>query len=153
MPELPEVETIVSGLKTKITGKKIKQIEIRDDKVIATKKDDFLEQVLGKIVKSISRRAKIVVIELVEEKFLLIHLKLTGQLVYQPHHGAIIAGGHPIAHLSKALPNKFTRAIFIFDDQSKLYFNDVRRFGWIKLVDKVNLEKIKADLGIEPLSK
>lgn len=153
MPELPEVETIVSGLRTKIAGKKIKQIEIRDNKVIATKKDDFLEQVLGKIVKSISRRAKIVVIELAEEKFLLIHLKLTGQLVYQPHHGAIIAGGHPIKYIGKALPNKFTRAIFVFDDQSKLYFNDVRRFGWIKLVDKINLEKIKADFGIEPLSK
>lgn len=153
MPELPEVETIVSGLKTKITGKKIKQIEIRDNKVITTQKQDFLKQVLGKIVKSISRRAKIVVIELAEEKFLLIHLKLTGQLVYQPHHGVIIAGGHPITHIGKALPNKFTRAIFIFDDQSKLYFNDVRRFGWIKLVDKVNLEKIKADLGIEPLTK
>lgn len=153
MPELPEVETITLGLRKKIIGKKIEQVKIIDPNVISSDEKSFLRQVLGKKIKTISRRAKMIVTELSENKFLLIHLKMTGQLVYAPRIGKIVAGGHSINNISHTLPNKFTRLIFIFNNQSKLYFNDVRRFGWIKLIDKDALKKIYSDFGVEPLTK
>lgn len=151
MPELPEVETIARDLDKKLRNKKIKEVEVLDKKALNIGAPEFREQAIGQAVKSISRRAKMIIIEL-GEKYLLIHLKMTGQLVYVSKKEKI-AGGHPMAREGKELPNKFTRVIFKFGDNSKLYFNDVRRFGWIKLADIKGLEENLKDLGIEPLSK
>lgn len=76
---------------------------------------------------------------------------MTGQLVYLGK-GKFIAGGHSIANESKSLPNKFTRVIFKFNDKSTLYFNDVRRFGWIKLAARDKFIELNNRLGVEPLS-
>ena len=149
MPELPEVETIVRDLNSQTKRKKITSVKILDAKAVNLPANKFYEQVVGQTVKAVKRRAKMVIIELLD-KFLLIHLKMTGQLVYQAGK-KIIAGGHPLAHIAKELPNKFTRVIFEFNNKSKLFFNDLRKFGWIKIASKQELEKISDSLGAEPL--
>jgi formamidopyrimidine-DNA glycosylase len=84
---------------------------------------------------------------------ILIHLKLTGQLIYQDAKTRV-AGGHPIPPLNLSVPNKTTRVTFAFTNGGHLYFNDVRKFGWVKIVEseesKVK-EAIGAELGPDPL--
>ena len=151
MPELPEVETIVQDLNKKLKGEIIKELTVLDTKALNFSAAKFRKLVVGQVIKSVKRRAKMIIIEF-KNNFLLIHLKMTGQLVFKS--GAkLIAGGHPITGVGKDLPNKFTRVNLKFNDNSKLFFNDVRRFGWIKLVSSDELTKIVSDLGVEPLSK
>src|SRR3990167_1787333 len=84
---------------------------------------------------------------------ILIHLKLTGQLIYQDKKTRI-SGGHPIPPLNLAAPNKTTRVTFAFTNGGHLYFNDLRKFGWVKIVEseesKVK-EAIGTELGPDPL--
>lgn len=93
------------------------------------------------------------------DKHLLFHLKMTGQLIFI-HGDQALAGGHSLAGASfqdavgGKLPNKFTRAIFSFADGSQLFFNDLRKFGYIKLVNGAELTRIlKDNYGPEPLDK
>jgi formamidopyrimidine-DNA glycosylase len=150
MPELPEVETIVCDLNKKLKNKKIISVEILDKKVFHLAKSD-LKNVVSKKIKAVKRRAKMIIFDL-GDYLLMIHLKMTGQLVYKTKN-FLIAGGHPIINQAKELPNKFTRVIFKFNDKGILYFNDVRRFGWIKLISKNNFFKFNNELGLEPLEK
>lgn len=147
MPELPEVETIRLGLQKAIVGKTIAGIDIRVPKLFYGDKKD----IIGKKVKDIDRRAKQIIIDVEGGNDLLIHLKMTGQLIYD-NSKSRVAGGHPSADWVAELPNSTTHIIFDFSDGSKLFFNDMRRFGWIKIV---NSEELKADssLGVEPLNK
>ena len=102
MPELPEVETIVRDLNSQTKRKKITSVKILDAKAVKLPINKFYKQVVGQTVKAVKRRAKMVIIELLD-KFLLIHLKMTGQLVYQAGK-KIIAGGHPLPTLLKNCP-------------------------------------------------
>jgi len=149
MPELPEVETIVRDLNRKLKNKKIVNVESRDKKVFQLAESD-IGNILGKKIRGVSRRAKMIIIDLADY-YLIMHLKMTGQLVYQSKK-LLIAGGHPIANQDKKLPNKFSRVIFKFNDKSTLYFNDVRRFGWIKLAAGDEFIEFESRLGVEPLS-
>lgn len=135
MPELPEVETLRRELVI-IVGKRIKSATI------------FSRQLKNKKVTSLGRRAKILIMTLSDKHKLLIHLKMTGQLVLAPKNGDMVIGGHPQEN-----PFKYTRAIFEFTDNSKLYFNDLRKFGWLKLLDESESEKILNKHGVEPLEK
>ena len=135
MPELPEVETLKREL-TIIVNKKIASANV------------FSRQLKNKKIVSLDRRAKILIITLSSKQSLLIHLKMTGQLIFVPRKGQVVVGGHPQEN-----PFKYTRAIFEFTDKSKLYFNDLRKFGWIKLLNKSESEKILNKHGVEPLSK
>ena len=64
-----------------------------------------------------------------------------------------VVGSHPQAGGTDNLPNKFTHIYFTFNDGAKLYFNDLRKFGWARLVDKVQVDKLLREFGVEPLSK
>jgi formamidopyrimidine-DNA glycosylase len=159
MPELPEVETIVRDLSGFLVSKKIVEISIknplagREDGQLNFSLPVFRKRIVGQSVRSISRRAKTLVFEL-DRDFLLIHLKMTGQLVYQDCHQdrcETVAGGHPIVGVGNELPNKFTRVVLGFDNGSQLYFNDVRRFGWLKLVSLEGWSAYERSLGKEPL--
>ena len=83
---------------------------------------------------------------------ILIHLKLTGQLIYQDQKTRI-SGGHPIPPLNLPVPNKTTRATFTFTNGGHLYFNDMRKFGWVKIVtgDKEHVTSAIGELGPDPL--
>lgn len=142
MPELPEVETLKRELRL-VVGKKFKTATV------------FSKQLKNKKITSVERRAKILIITLSDGQKLLVHLKMTGQLIFKPakglpagRQGKMIIGGHPERN-----PFKYTRAKFTFTDNSKLYFNDLRKFGWLKLLKPHHAEKILNRHGVEPLSK
>lgn len=153
MPELPEVQTIVSDLNKKLTNKKIKRTEVRLKKVIKSDYTSFISALEKNSFKKITRRGKLIIIELVQkEKFLIIHLRMTGQIIYQDHK-KIIAGGHSDHALNMDLPNKHTHIILHFEDGGKLFYNDQRQFGVVKIANLTELEEIKKKFGIEPLEK
>jgi formamidopyrimidine-DNA glycosylase len=168
MPELPEVETIRRDLAKKIAGRKIISIEIRDKKLGEAK--NFARFLAGKKIIFAGRVGKLLVFKISGGKFLLIHLKMTGQLVYQEGK-KIIAGGHEILinslikkggsggarqgvlweKIGGELPNKHTRMIIFFANGQKLFFNDARRFGYAKIAGEKELAEIRRGYGIEPL--
>ncbi|MBD3311579.1 MAG: bifunctional DNA-formamidopyrimidine glycosylase/DNA-(apurinic or apyrimidinic site) lyase [Candidatus Magasanikbacteria bacterium] len=153
MPELPEVETIRRDLKKLILNKKIKTFLVTQKARIRNSSlGKFRNTIKNNYFKNIDRIGKLLIFVMPEDKYLLIHLKMTGQLIYEKDH-RIVAGGHPEPESEKSIKNKFTRVEFIFSDGSKLYFNDMRRFGYLQIVDKKELKKIKEGFGMEPLTK
>jgi formamidopyrimidine-DNA glycosylase len=128
MPELPEVETIARRLQQLLPEKQIIAVDI-------TKPKSFIgdpQEIIGTRIIAISRRAKILHITLENGKALLVHLKMTGQLIYvdETHR---VGGGHPTDDWVKALPSTHTRVVVTLSDQAKLFFNDQRIFGWVKV--------------------
>lgn len=146
MPELPEVETITRQLHEKLAGKTIVGLNVLNEKSFS----GSLANVEGSKVVAIGRRAKVVIITLDNDKFLLFHLKMTGQLIYIDHNMRI-AGGHADHDWHAKLPNSHTRIIFDFGDKQKLYFNDMRMFGWCKLMTKSEMDEYLERFGPEPL--
>jgi len=160
MPELPEVETIRRQLFKEVVGKKIKSVEIKLPKMVyfdGRRSDvkNFKKNLEGARVNKVGRAAKILIIELSNGYTLLIHLKLTGQLIYRARDGKINRGGHGWPPNSVPVPNKWTHMVIHFTDDSKLYFNDLRQFGYLKLIEtkKVGEQKELKKLGPEPLDK
>ena len=128
MPELPEVETISKQLHEVLSGKTIKAVEVLRDKSLP----GHSSKLSGKKILNVGRKQKIIVMSLSEEWVMLIHLKMTGQLIYLGEK--TIVGGHPTADWVGELPSKHTRVIIHFIDSSTLYFNDQRVFGWVKVI-------------------
>ncbi|MEK7136097.1 MAG: bifunctional DNA-formamidopyrimidine glycosylase/DNA-(apurinic or apyrimidinic site) lyase [Patescibacteria group bacterium] len=167
MPELPEVETVSRELNKSLKNRIFKSVIVRVPKmVLPLSAEDFVTGLAKKKVLSVSRRAKIVVISLSHNQFLLVHLKMTGQLIFVPKTGKAVVGGHPqkppqseiINSISRGkvgidLPHKYTRVEFNFTDGSTLYFNDLRKFGWLKLVNEQEKNLLLDPHGVEPLSK
>lgn len=165
MPELPEVETIKNDLKRKILNKKIKRVDLRTKKIVKSPVKDFVLDLERNKFADIERRGKLLIFSVKTRqrlvsttKYLLIHLRMTGQLIYQKGK-EITAGGHSDGSRDRFetcpynLPDKHTHIIFYFNDNSQLFFNDLRRFGVAKIVDEKELEKILDNFGAEPLDK
>lgn len=147
MPELPEVETVKLQLQTFLVGHTIESIDIKNRRIFAGGED----RVLGSKVIDVRRFGKVLVIDLSNNTSLVTHIKLTGQYIYR---GPNLE--NPV-NLSKkvvgGVPGPHTHVIFHFDRGGILYYNDIRRFGWIKVVqtDKLKEEnKFIASLGPEP---
>lgn len=152
MPELPEVETVRRGLADLIIGKAVNG-EVHDtDKGFPNTPQDVRQFLIGASVTSVRRRAKVLMIDLSTGYSLLIHLKMTGQLVFvgETRFGA----GHPNDSLVNDLPDKSTRVTLTFEDGTKLFFNDQRKFGWMRLVPTIEIPNIAfmQKVGPEPLS-
>ncbi len=151
MPELPEVETLKRELSRKLVGKTIAKTEVNWAKMVAPLSPAELGRELkGEKIAAIERRAKILIITLVGKKLILIHLKMTGQLIFQDvrHPHKLVVGGHP-----QKEPFTHTRLILHFQDGSKLLFNDLRKFGWFRLSHSEHLAELTKKIGPEPLSK
>ena len=150
MPELPEVETIKRFLEKAIVGQKIVKVEILSKKQFpGNPKEILTEKILG-----VDRRGKILIIRLSNEKNLLVHLKLSGQLIWAPKAGDRVTPGYPIPFLGgKELPGQSTRVIISING-GKLFFNEIRKFGWMKIARTLTLNKEGelAKLGPEPFS-
>ncbi len=211
MPELPEVETVVSELHKKLKGKTIASVEVRKPKLISvgpktvsnirkvskSKVKIFQELLAGQKVVSVKRRAKLLIFDLDrsltpsnsplekgrtrENTFgpapllskerlgvvketgslsMLVHLKMTGQFICENKalrkktNGKYRILNRPTAPLVQ-LPCKFTHVIFHFSDESTLYFNDMRQFGYLKIVrdDEIGRVRELKEFGPEPFSK
>ena len=159
MPELPEVETVRRDLLANLLDKKIAGVAVLNDKTVSGSTENFLKILSGSFFVDIMRRGKLLIFKLnKKDSYLLIHLKMTGQLIYLSGN-SVIAGGHSLrAHsfeksVGGELPNKHTRVIINFKDKSRLFFNDLRKFGYMKVVNKEELEIfIAKNYGPEPLS-
>ncbi len=150
MPELPEVETICRDLSKKILDKKIKSVVVKKPKLVKSGVKKFVNILKGSAIKKINRRGKLIICELKKNNFLLIHLKMTGQLIYKKG-SKMVGGGHGELEDDK-LPGRYTHIIFELSDGANLYFNDQRQFGYMKIVDAKELEKVLTEFGPEPLS-
>lgn len=152
MPELPEVETVRRGLHSLILGKVVTSEQHDTEKGFPNARSDVSRFLLGATITNVRRRAKVLMIDLSSGYSLLIHLKMTGQLVYV---GTVRFGaGHPNDSLIRELPDASTRVILQFSDGSKLFFNDQRKFGWMRLLPTIEIPNIDfmQKVGPEPLS-
>ena len=151
MPELPEVETIRVGLARLLPGKVVKDVSHDWHKSFPNAPADVARFLVDAKIKSVRRRAKVLIIEFSSNYSLVIHLKMTGQLVFRGVE--VFGAGHPTESLISDLPDKSTRVTFEFTDDSKLYFNDQRKFGWVRLIPTPlvpTIDFFKA-VGPEPL--
>ena len=155
MPELPEVEVIRSGLSELIAKKTIEKVNVLNTKSFQASTSSIDVFVNNSTILSVKRRAKILLIELSSGYSLVIHLKMTGQLLFRDNQNKSknFAGGHPSDSFLSVLPDNHTRVELIFTDSTTLFFNDMRKFGWMKLLPTTELkeEKFIAKLGPEPL--
>ena len=152
MPELPEVETIRRGLGSLIVGKRIVKAQVFDSpKSFPNAPADVQQFLVAAEIIAVRRRAKVLLIELSSQYTLVIHLKMTGQLVFRGEQ--TFGGGHPTDSLIHNLPDKSTRVQLDFSDGSKLFFNDQRKFGWMKLMPTIEVPNIDfmQKVGPEPL--
>ncbi len=167
MPELPEVEIVVRNLRMRILNKKINKINILLPRIVKSR--SLKKILLGNKFVNVERIGKLIVITLERGGYLLAHLKMTGQLIYFSHPTSppapllrkergtksskqiIIVGGHNDGIKPEEMPGRWTRVIFIFSDRSKLYFNDLRTFGYLRIVNSKELEIVKSKFGVEPL--
>lgn len=138
MPELPEVETVCKGLEQHIIGKKIISVKT-SNKNLRLAFPDFTDLVNTKIV-AITRRARYILIKTDNRKILLIHLGMSGKVLFKDKFSEN--------------PDKHDHFIMKFQNGSYLIYNDPRRFGLVDLVDekKINEHKMIRNLGPEPLS-
>lgn len=151
MPELPEVETVRRGLELLVVGKKIAKVTYDWPKGFPNSDADVKEFLVGAKIIAVRRRAKVLLVELSSSYTLVTHLKMTGQLVFRGKE--TFGAGHPNDSLIGELPDKSTRVVISFDDNSTLYFNDQRKFGWMKLYptpEVANIDFMKK-VGPEPL--
>lgn len=168
MPELPEVETIKRQLARVLIGRVFKSVEIRLPKQVkGILVKDFRRLIRKSKIVKLERRGKMLIMNIVKEDdilrtegknvkpmFLIFHLKMSGQLIFKDKRGRLKGGGHPIKDALNCLPNNYSHLIFEFADGTKLFFNDLRQFGWVRLVIKrKELENLTKDLGPEPLGK
>ncbi len=132
MPELPEVETIKVQLSKKVKRKTIVRVKVRDySKRVRGNKKNFLAK-----IKSVQRRAKLIIFNLSNDYSFIVHLKMTGQLVYYRR---------PPKELKKA-----THVIFYFSEGSQLFFNDFRKFGFVKIMKTNKVERYFKEKKIGP---
>ncbi len=154
MPELPEVETVRSGLQRLLPGRVVSNVDFDTPKSFPNAPGDVRSFLIGATVHQVLRRAKVLLIEFANNYSLVIHLKMTGQLVYRGETERFGAG-HPNDSLIGELPDRSTRVTIAFADGSYLYFNDQRKFGWVRLIptpEVMNLTFFQK-VGPEPLSE
>ncbi len=131
MPELPEVENVIRSLVNKVSGKKIESVDIITPSIVY-KRTDFIDLVKNKTIETLGRRGKYIIIKL-DKGNLLIHLRMTGKLLYNGDVG------------------KHTHLKLDFTDGNYLIYNDVRKFGRINYLNNNELDiYLKTKVGLEP---
>lgn len=145
MPELPEVETVRRGLEKYVVGHIIKSVEEINPGII----QGYIKNILNQKITGARRIGKGLILDVANGYSLGIHIKLTGQLIYRDES---LKNTPVSAQKVGSIPNKFTHVIFELNHDAKLYYNDQRRFGWIKIVktdDLMSLAFFK-NMGPEP---
>ncbi|MBP9716352.1 MAG: bifunctional DNA-formamidopyrimidine glycosylase/DNA-(apurinic or apyrimidinic site) lyase [Candidatus Levybacteria bacterium] len=149
MPELPEVETIRLGLQKYLVGHKIASVEVRLKRIFTGDPQNIID---SKIIK-IERFGKGLVIEFENEYVLAIHIKMTGQLIYNDLAFIKNRNIHISPQKVGKVPNKYTHVIFTLNKGAMLYYNDIRQFGWLKILKKDEVKSLSffKELGPEPI--
>jgi formamidopyrimidine-DNA glycosylase len=146
MPELPEIETVKLGLQKYLVGHKIENIEVKIPKMFVGRKED----ILGVKITNIKRIGKGLIIEFDNDYLLVVHFKMTGQLVFRDKNTQSLALSKKVG--GEALPSKYSHIIFTLDKGAILYYNDLRQFGWVKILKKDELMQMPffREMGPEP---
>ncbi len=166
MPELPEVETIKNDLACRLKDLTIRKVRVITRASLRNSADKFSRFLVGRRFSQFNRLGKLLYFKVSPSsdfswQYLIIHLKLTGQLIYCSKK-EIVAGGHAEAK-QKEMQTPFdkrqlcavsahTRVVFYFQDGSTLLFNDLRRFGFMQLAASQELGEIKKSYGLDALS-
>ena len=153
MPELPEVETVRRDLQRLLRGRRIKEVMVTKVKIVRGDVGLFKKKLKGQVVQKIKRRGKLLIFSMSSGAWLLVHMKMTGQLIYR-NKKMMVGGGHggPLIKFDE-LPNKYSHIIIAFSDGGQLFFNDMRQFGYMQVVNERQLVTAMARFGVEPLTK
>ena len=154
MPELPEVEVVKRSLESKILNSIIKKVQINDHKLRYKVKREIVKKLTGKKIKKIKRRSKFLIFEINKTYLMLVHLGMTGKFFLEDRNKKKFKTSFYYL-LDYQKDQKHNRVIFFLSKNRKLIYNDVRKFGFIKLYKLTNYIRIShlKNLGPEPLEK
>jgi formamidopyrimidine-DNA glycosylase len=154
MPELPEVETVVRQLEPEVEGHRIERLEVLDARWSRPVPPEQLGAAVGgATIEHLGRRGKYILMGLDRERTLVMHLRMTGNLIL--HEGDEVidpSEGRRLYENERSTEERHLRARFVLDDGRELWFTDPRRFGEAFLIDDDRLEERFAKLGPEPFS-
>jgi formamidopyrimidine-DNA glycosylase len=154
MPELPEVETVVRQLEPEVEGHRIERLEVLDERWSRPVPPEQLgSEVGGATIEHLGRRGKYILMGLDGGRTLVMHLRMTGNLILREGDEVIDPSeGRRLYENERSTEERHLRARFVLDDASELWFTDPRRFGEAFLIDDDRLEERFAKLGVEPFS-
>jgi len=154
MPELPEVETVCRQLEPELEGRRIERLEVLDARWCRPMAPKALERaVKGAMIEGLGRRGKYLLLALEGERTLVMHLRMTGNLVLVEGESKLDPSeGRRLYEAERSTSERHLRARFRLDDGREVWFTDPRRFGEAFLIDNANLDERFAKLGVEPLS-
>src|SRR4051812_40580866 len=154
MPELPEVETVVRQLEPEAEGHRIEQLEVLDPRWSRPVPPDELgDAVCGRTIERLGRRGKYILMHLDGERTLVMHLRMTGNLILREGEEMLDPSeGRRLYESERSTEERHLRARFVLGDGRELWFTDPRRFGEAFLIEDGRLEERFAKLGVEPFS-
>ena len=154
MPELPEVEVVKRSLEKKIQNLTIKKVKINDSNLRYKLNRDKFFKLVGSKIEKIKRRSKFLVFYLDNDLTILAHLGMTGKFFFVDKKNRSFKTSF-YYNLNNRKDFKYNRVIFFFNFNQKLIYNDVRKFGFLKIFKKSELENNLhfKNLGPEPLEK
>jgi len=154
MPELPEVETVCRQLDPELAGRSIERLEVLDARWCRPAPPRKLERAIaGATVVGLGRRGKYLLLGLDGERTLVMHLRMTGNLVLVEGESKLDPSeGRRLYEGERSTSERHLRARFALDDGRELWFTDPRRFGEAFLIDDAKLDERFANLGVEPFS-
>jgi formamidopyrimidine-DNA glycosylase len=154
MPELPEVETVVRQLEPEVEGHRIERLEVLDERWSRPVPPEQLGAAVdGATIEHLGRRGKYILMGLDRARTLVMHLRMTGNLILR--EGDVVidpSEGRRLYENERSTEERHLRARFVLDDGRELWFTDPRRFGEAFLIDDDRLEERFAKLGVEPFS-
>ncbi|PZO03545.1 MAG: DNA-formamidopyrimidine glycosylase, partial [Hyphomicrobiales bacterium] len=151
MPELPEVETVRRGLEPAMLGQRFARIEQNRPDLRFPLPDRFVEQLTGRRIEALSRRAKYLIADLDDGQALIMHLGMSGRFVVEAPGTPPVEPGAYYNEIGRHLIHD--HVVFHMGSGARVTYNDVRRFGFMDLVPRAELAASKhfAGMGIEPL--
>ncbi len=138
MPELPEVETILRGLKERVIGRRVSAVEVLQPLVVQDAGEAFVRAVAGRFIQGVERKGKVLALELADQNgdaplYLLLRLGMTGQFILKPRDAPLEAHTHV--------------RLLLDSGEEELRYRDIRRFGRLRFLARAELEAVFARLG------
>lgn len=155
MPEMPEVETVRRSLDATVRGARIESMQVLWPPFVVATREVLDAVVIGHRIGNIWRRGKLLIMDLDRGWHLLLHLKMTGQVVVHRRGRLVAFGGHPTADVVGSMPNASTRVVFTLGAARTLFVNDQRKFARLRVATTAELatDRFLATMGPEPLGE
>ena len=154
MPELPEVEVVKRSLDNKVKNLIVKNVKINDGRLRFLITEKKLKKIIGLKIKKIKRRSKFLLFFFNKETTMLVHLGMTGKFFFENKQKKTFKTSF-YYKMNKEKDTKYNRVIFYLNKNQKLIYNDVRKFGFIKVLknENINLNSHLINLGPEPFAR